>query len=249
VARHPLVPAAALRRPAAWGALVVSFFVGAGLIAALVDVPIFARVTVYPDSQLLAALVLVRFLVALPVGALVGGWLTQRVPAGHLTAAGMLLAAGGFVGMSRWGLESLASPWATIPLVVGGLGFGLALAPVNAALLAGTSAEVHGVTSALLVVARMVGMLVGISALTTLGLRRFYAAQGDLPSPMEVCGGGRSRCDAFELLLQKAGLVELQSVFLGGAMCCAAAGALALLLLRRARTRDVQGSALADQHG
>ena len=65
----PLVPRGALRRTPAWGALLVSFFVGAALIAALVDIPIFARITVYPDSQLDAALVLVRLLVALPVGA------------------------------------------------------------------------------------------------------------------------------------------------------------------------------------
>ena len=31
-------------------------------------------------------------------------------------------------------------------------------------------------------VARMVGMLVGISALTTIGLRRYYAEQADLPT-------------------------------------------------------------------
>ena len=248
-ARHPLVPAAALRPAAAWGALAVSFFVGAGLIAALVDVPVFARVTVYPDSQLLAALVLVRFLVALPVGAVVGGWLTQRVPAGPLTAVGMLLAAVGFAGMARWDLDSLSSPWATVPLVVAGVGFGLALAPVNAALLASTASAVHGVASGLLVVARMVGMLVGISALTTLGLRRFYAAQDDLPAPAEVCAGGRTRCDQFERLLQEAGLVQLHAVFVGGALCCLVGGLLALVLFRDARTRDVRGPVLAGQPG
>ena len=46
----------------------VSFFVGAALIAALIDIPIFARTTIYEKSQLMAALVLIRFLVALPVG-------------------------------------------------------------------------------------------------------------------------------------------------------------------------------------
>ena len=34
------------------GLALVSFFVGAALIAALIDIPIFARTTVYPDSQL-----------------------------------------------------------------------------------------------------------------------------------------------------------------------------------------------------
>ena len=249
VARHPLVPTGALRPAAAWGSLAVSFFVGAGLIAALVDVPLFARVTVHPESQLLAALVLVRFLVALPVGALAGGWLTQRLPPGLLTAAGMSLAVVGFLWMSRWGLESLSSPLATVPLVVCGLGFGLALAPVNAALLASTHASVHGVASALLVVARMVGMLVGISALTTLGLRRFYAAQGDLPPPMEVCDSGRSRCEEFELLLREAGLTQLQTVFVGAAVCCAVAAVLALLLFRGVRTREERAPVLAGRPG
>ncbi len=77
---RPLVPRGALRRTPAWGALLVSFFVGAALIAALIDIPIFARTTVYRDSQLMAALVLVRFLVALPVGAVVGGYLTRTLP-------------------------------------------------------------------------------------------------------------------------------------------------------------------------
>ena len=68
----PLIPQGAFSQVAAWGSVVVSFFVGAALIAALVDIPIFARLTVADGSQIKAALVLVEFLVALPVGALVG---------------------------------------------------------------------------------------------------------------------------------------------------------------------------------
>jgi hypothetical protein len=245
---HPLVPHGAFAAAPAWGALVVSFFVGAALIAALVDVPIFARVTVYPDSQLLAALVLVRLLAALPVGALAGGYLTRRVDAGVVTAVGMGLAAVGFTWMAQWGLDSLASPVATVPLVLTGLGFGLALAPVNAALLAATRDAVHGVASALLVVARMVGMLVGISVLTTVGLRRYYAVQVDLPAPADVCATG-TRCAEYTTLLKEAGLAQLQTVFLGAAVCAAVAGVVALAAFRSAPTRAVSTAEALRQAG
>src|SRR5690606_18094153 len=72
-----LVPRGLLGRRPARGALVVSFLVGCALIAALVDVRVLARTT-QGGGQLAAALVLLRFLIALPVGAVVGGWLTRR---------------------------------------------------------------------------------------------------------------------------------------------------------------------------
>ena len=237
-ARSPLVPTGALRRTPAWGAMLVSFFVGAALIAALIDIPLFARTTVYPDSQLMAALVLVRLLVALPVGAVVGGYLTHRFPAGVVTACGMACATVAFLWMATWDLTSLEDPVATVPLLLGGLGFGLALAPVNAAVLASTADDVHGLASAFVVVARMVGMLVGISALTTLGLRRYYHEQADLPTAREVCGGA-SRCDEFTHLLKVAGIAQEHTVFTGAAVCATVAGVLALLVFRTAATRGV----------
>ena len=150
----------------------------------------------------------------------------------------MALAAGGFVWMSTWGPVSLSSAVATVPLVLTGLGFGLALAPVNAALLAATADHVHGVSSALLVVARMVGMLVGISALTTIGLRRYYAVQVDLPSPTDVCSSG-TQCAAYTRLLTEAGLAQLQTVFVGAAGCAVVAAVLALLLFRARQVETV----------
>ncbi|MEO6513045.1 MAG: MFS transporter, partial [Nocardioides sp.] len=242
------VPRGAFRRTPAWGALLVSFFVGAALIAALIDIPIFARTTIYGDSQLLAAFVLVRFLVALPVGALLGGYLTGRLPAGVVTAIGMACAAVGFVWMSSWHIDTLEHASATIPLVIGGFGFGLALAPVNAAVLAATDHEVHGLATATVVVARMVGMLVGISALTTIGLRRYYAEQHDMAGVRDVCNG-KSRCDAFTLLLKEAGIAQEHTVFLGAAVCAVVAGVLALVLFRTAATRAIDAGTLLRSGG
>ena len=233
-AANPLVPRGALRRTPAWGALLVSFFVGAALIAALIDIPLFARTTVYPDDQLPAALVLVRFLLALPVGAVIGGYLIRTLSPGVVTAIGMLMAAAGFVLMTRWGLTTIEEPIANLALVTGGLGFGLALAPVNAALLASTDDDSHGVASAFVVVARMVGMLVGISALTTIGLRRYYSEQLAVPPVQEVCDG-KSRCKEFSDLLRVAGIAQEHAVFWGAAGCAVVAAVLALVLFREVR--------------
>ena len=244
-ARHPLVPRGALAARPAWGAIVVSFAVGTALVAALVDIPFFARLTAYPDSQLDAALVLVRFLAALPVGALLGGWLTRWVDTGWLASGSMLLAAGGFGWMSTWGVDTLDSPWATAPLVLTGLGFGGAIAPVNAALLARTPSDVHGVASALLVVARMVGMLVGISALTTIGLRRFYAVADRIPPIEQLCDGSRVRCDAYDDALLGAGLAQLEAIFVGAGACALVAAVLALVTLRESGASMVPADAPA----
>jgi len=231
-APRPLLPRGALAATPAWGALVVSFFVGAALIAALVDIPFFARLTVDRDSQLDAALVLVRFLVALPIGALLGGWLLRRVPASVLTCVAMLMSAVAFWHMSTWDAHSLDHPVETLSLVLGGLGFGLAIAPVNAVLLAHTADAVHGVASALLIVARMVGMLLGISALTTIGLRAFYRASDSIPPAAELCRGKATLCQAYKDAVRDAGITQLHAVFIGAAVCALTAALLALLVFR-----------------
>jgi len=232
-AASPLIPRGSLAATPAWGAVVVSFFVGAALIAALVDIPFFARLTVARGDQLEAALFLVRFLVALPIGAVAGGWLLRRLPASVLASAGLVLSGACFVLMARWDADSLESVGATAVLALCGLGFGVAIAPVNAALLEHTADDVHGLASALVVVARMVGMLIGISALTTLGLRAFHGAVADIPPIDELCGTGAASCKAYTNAMRDAGIAQLQAVFAGAAVAALTAAALALPLLRK----------------
>lgn len=235
-APEPLIPARALRSAPAWGAIVVSFLVGVALVAALVDVPLFARTTVDTRSQLDAALVLVRFLVAVPVGALAGGYLVRRLPGGAIAAAGMVLAAFGFALMTRWDPDALRHAAATVPLVVAGLGFGLALAPVNAAVLAATDEAVHGLAASLVVVARMVGMLVGISVLTAVGMRAYFHAAARIPPLSQVCGD--RYCDAYGDLLQAAGVAQEHAVFAGAAVTALVAAGVAVgTLLRSGHAR------------
>ncbi len=174
----PLIEPGALAARPAWGALAVNLALGGALMAALVDVPLFARATVDPNSEVAAALVLVRFLVAVPIGAVIGGALCRRsVPAPLVAAGGMAMAAGAFVVMASWSATALGGGprWSDVELVMCGLGFGLAIAPVNVAILGAVQPSMHALASALAVVARTIGMLAGLSALTAIGLHRFYS--------------------------------------------------------------------------
>ena len=246
-ARDPLVPLGAVADRAAWGSLLTNLAVGAALMAALVDVPIFARATIYPNSQVDAALVLVRFLAAVPVGALLGGLLTERISHRATAAIGMALGCAMFLLMASWPATALSdSLWQTrvtqsdVVLAACGLGFGLAIAPVNAAVLGAVPATLHGLASSLVVVARMVGMLVGLSVLTAVGLHAYYGAQSHIASPIALCPKTPASCAAYDALVKHAIVDELHAVFLGAAVCAGIASALSATLLRRHPGAPVQ---------
>jgi MFS family permease len=236
-APRPVLPLRALRPVGAWGALVVNLLVGVALVAALVDVPLFARNTTTPGDQLGAALVLLRLLIAVPVGAVVGGWLCRTVPARFVAAGGMALTAVAFVAMTTWDARSLDGAASTLVLLAAGLGFGLAIAPVNAVLLAVTGADVHGSVSALAVVARTVGMLAGLSLLTAVALRRFTAEVDAIGTPFALCPETPADCAVYDAATDAAILTQLHTVFAGAAIAAGLAAVAALVLLRGVRTR------------
>ena len=231
---NPLVPLEDLRDPAAAGALLANLAIGAALMAALIDVPIFARATV-DGSQLGAALVLVRMLAAVPVGAVLGGFLCERLGYRLTTLLGMALSTAGFFLMGSWTASALGPGIRLSDLVLAGcgLGFGLAIAPINAAILGAVAAARHGLAAALVVVARMVGMLVGISLLTAIGLHRYYQETATIPSAASLCPTHPLSCAAYNALAQQALLVELRTIFLAAAVCTAAAGVIGAAMLRR----------------
>src|SRR4051812_484112 len=228
----PVLPLRALRPMGAWGALLVNLLVGVALVAALVDVPLFARSTTTPGDQFGAALVLLRLLIAVPVGAVAGGWLCRVVAPRWVAGAGMALATVAFVVMTGWGERSLDGAWSFVVMPAAGLGFGLAIAPVNTVLLGVTGADVHGSASALAVVARTVGMLVGLSLLTAVALRRFTAAVDAIGTPFELCPRSPTDCPAYDRATEAAVLTQLHTVFAGAAVAAALAAGAALVLLR-----------------
>jgi MFS family permease len=233
-AAEPLVPRG-LVGSRMWRALATSLLVGVALVAVVVDVPLLARIVQSADETS-AALVLVRFLVAVPVGALAGGWAVRRAGDGPVAAAGLALATAGLAVMSTWGVGSLEEVSATVVLATTGLGVGLAIAPVNDAALAASDEASHGTASALVVVARMVGMVVGLALLTGIGLHRYYEAVAALPGPVDTAA------------LRDAAVVQVSSVLRGAALAAGAGTLVAATLGRRpgATTGTERRKALAE---
>lgn len=221
-------------------ALAVSAISGAALMITLVDVELFAQTLLRFDAAQAARLV-ARFLVALPVGAVVGGLLARRVAERWIAAAGLLLAAVGFLRLGRWtasvreAVYPLGLPVLDTDLAVVGLGLGLVIAPLSAIALAAVPGRSHGVAAAGVVVARMTGMLIGLAALTAFGLWRFGRLTAGLVPPLPFGLSDEQfdqRLAAYTQAFLDALEREYQEIFLVTAALCLAGAAVSLVLPR-----------------
>ncbi len=222
-----------------------SFLSGAALMVTLVDVPLLAETLLGKDT-LGAALVLLRFLVALPIGAVIGGWLASRVEERATAVIGFVLAGFAYWLVAGWPLRAEAARYAlgavSVPaidtaLVMAGLGLGLVIAPFASVALRSVDAAQHGVASAAVVVTRMMGMLVGVAALAAWGLHRFRTLTADLVPPIPFGQSKAQFAQALTRYRQDVGVAlhtQYREVFLITAVLCAI-GAMVCLLLGQAR--------------
>jgi MFS family permease len=157
-------------------AALVSLLTGFAFATAIIGGAVFVDRVLYggPDDQRLA---LGALAAATAVGALVSGFAVRALSLRLVTLVGLLLSAGALVLMSGW---SPAVPIATVAAVLGafGLGFGLTVTPRSTAAVESAGRASFGMASAIVTVARMIGMAIGVSVLTAYGstqIDRLYA--------------------------------------------------------------------------
>jgi len=159
------------RRPFSASAL-VSLLVGAALIIAMVNIPLFIA-TVLGGQPIDSGLALLRLTAMIPLGAVTGGWLCARITCRVTAILGLIFTATGFWLMHLWPIQV---NWIqiTISAVIGGFGFGLVIAPIATTAINAVSNRQMGMGSSVVTVLRMIGMILGLALLTSWGLGRFH---------------------------------------------------------------------------
>ncbi len=155
------------------GAVLLSLLTGYGLATAIIGGAVFIDRVRYagPPEQQLA---LGGLAGAMALGALGSGFVLRRTGVVVLSLVGLALSIGGLLWLST------ATAQSELGLLVGGLsafgfGFGLTVTARSTAAVEALGRSAFGVASAGVTVARMLGMGVGLAALTVLGSNRIEA--------------------------------------------------------------------------
>lgn len=225
----PIVPRGLFRIPPFAWASGAHLLVGAGLIIAMVTVPLMAN-TALGTSALEGGLRLLRMTLAIAAGALAGGVITGRFGGRFPALAGLALVAAGMFLMSRWDAD-IADPWMTVHLALAGMGFGLLIAPVVASGLREVSARDRATASSWVTLSRMLGMVVGLAAMTAWGTARFQGLVSDVPlfgvDPAAPLLLGEQAAEA--------GMTVFRGFFVAGGACALAATVPAWMMTRGER--------------
>ncbi|HET9345171.1 MAG TPA: MFS transporter [Candidatus Limnocylindrales bacterium] len=148
-------------------AAAVSLLTGYAFATAIVGGAVFVDRVLYggPEQQQAA---LGSLAAATAIGALVSGFAVRYLSLRLVTVAGLAMSAGALLWMARWtpavGLAEVALVLATF-----GAGFGLTVTPRSTAAVETAGRASFGMASAIVTVARMIGMAIGVAVLTAYG--------------------------------------------------------------------------------
>lgn len=175
---QPLVELAMFRDRRIVAGFAVFMLEGGGLICALVNIPLAAEV-LWDRSGAGPGLILMRMVLFMVVGGLLGGLLVRRAGPRATAATGLGLASAGLLLMAAWPeVPGDSIVWLT--LAIAGVGFTLSDAPVYLVMADWSDSARRVSAMALLQVAQTLGMMIGLALLASQGLGRFDQRAADL---------------------------------------------------------------------
>ena len=211
--------------------------VGVSLIIAIVTVPLTAD-TVMQKDPFTGAMWLLRMTGVIPLASVLGGWLLPWAGGRTLTVAGLLMVAAGLFLCSRWEI-GVDDPELTLQLLLAGAGFGLVIAPILHRALQAVGEDYRATAASLVTVARMMGMTLGLAAMSAWGVEHFQVLTSGLELPIPQTGEStealNARVEQYTADVNAAGLSVFRAFFRAAAIVSLAAIPFALLRGRQER--------------
>ena len=209
--------------------------VGVSLILAIVTVPLTAD-TVMQKDPFTGAMWLLRMTGVIPIASVLGGWLLPWAGGRTLTVAGLLMVAAGLFLCSRWEV-GVGDPELTLQLLLAGAGFGLVIAPILHRALQAVGEDYRATAASLVTVARMMGMTLGLAAMSAWGVEQFQVLTSGLELPIAQAGESsdalNARVEQYVADVNAAGLSVFRAFFRAAAIIALAAIPFALLRFGR----------------
>ncbi len=226
---HPLIDLRLFRGRNLTTAVAVNFLVGATLVIAMVDVPLFVNVVEsgIERAAVVSGWVLSALTAAMAIASYTGGRLTERWSYRPPVLIGLVAALAGFLLMGTgWtpGTPYLRMAW---QLAVLGTGFGLVIAPISAAVVDSAPPDRRGVAASLVMVLRLIGLSVGLSGLTAWGIHRYEQLRDSIRLPPLDDPGYQEALAGAQQELTTSALAE---TFLAAAVVIAIATAVSVLM-------------------
>ena len=215
---------------------ITQFLVGVALIMALVCVPLMAA-TIMGKEVWESALHLVRLTAAIPVGAVVGGYILRWTGVRAVCITGLAFVGTGLLIMSGWETE-VEELRLTLPLIAAGFGFGLVIPPIGVSALSAAPSHYWGAAASLVTASRMVGMALGLAALSAWGIERFYSLTSHVATGPTF--------EETEALLIGAGVTVFQNLFMIAGFLSLVA-ILPALLMRVEYVEEADGFTMPDR--
>jgi len=188
-------------------ALFVNFAVGAGLVIAMVDVPIFIN-TVEIDlgrAAVYSGWTLSAMTAAMAIASYLGGRATERWWYRPPVIAGLAMSTLAYASMGATWTGDTSYPVFALQLALLGAGIGFTVAPTTSAVVDHAPPDQRGAAASIVMVVRLLGFSVGLSALTAWGLARFNNLRStiDLP-PLTDPGFEAATTEAYQTLTAQA---------------------------------------------